>query len=98
MVTVEWIDRALHLTVDPGDRLLDAFDERPQIGMKFGCRSGHCGTCRVRVVEGTALVRPPDTSERETLRDLGASDGERLACQLRVDAPVGHLRLVTVSA
>jgi ferredoxin len=97
MVSVEWVDRSLELTVAPGDRLLDALDERPQIGMIFGCRSGHCGTCRVRVIEGLALVQPERPAERETLRGLGAHTEERLACQLRIDAIAGRVRLVSVS-
>ncbi len=97
MVTVEWIDRAMELSITAGDRLLDALDERPQTGMAFGCRSGHCGTCRVRIVEGIDLVRAAAPDERETLTALGAGADERLACQLRVDAEHGRLRIVTTA-
>ena len=46
----------------------------------FGCRTGICGTCLVRV-EGD--IPPPDRDEREMLDILAAELPQaRLACQL----------------
>jgi len=46
----------------------------------FGCRTGICGTCLVRV-EGPAL--PPDEDEREMIEVFAPDDPRaRLACQL----------------
>ncbi len=49
----------------------------------FGCRTGLCGTCVVRVVAEPGLLPAPDADEREIL-DLVAPDvaDARLACQL----------------
>ena len=48
----------------------------------FGCRTGICGTCLVRV-EGD--IPPPDRDEREMLDILAAELPQaRLACQLDV--------------
>lgn len=97
MVSVEWLNRPRQLSVAPGERLLDALDERPQMGVSFGCRSGHCGTCRVRVVEGAELMAVAEAHESETLLQLGAGAGERLACQMRINADAGRIRLAEVT-
>jgi len=68
--------------VPAGERLLDALDEQPAEEVAFACRGAHCGTCRVRVVEGADRVAPALARELETLAELGAEDGERLACQV----------------
>jgi ferredoxin len=49
----------------------------------FGCRTGICGTCLVRV-EGA--LSPPSDEERELLDMLAPGDrSARLACQLEVE-------------
>ena len=48
----------------------------------FGCRTGLCGTCLVRV---RGPVPAPDEDERELLEVLAPGDpSARLACQLRM--------------
>ncbi|MEZ5930649.1 MAG: adenylate/guanylate cyclase domain-containing protein [Alphaproteobacteria bacterium] len=44
---------------------------------------GRCSTCRVRVGEGAAHLPPPAEDELKVLKRIGATDGIRLACQLR---------------
>ncbi|MDB4968631.1 MAG: ferredoxin [Myxococcales bacterium] len=54
----------------------------------FGCRTGICGTCLVRV-EGE--LPPPSEEERELVEMLAPGDPQaRLACQLRL---VGDVRV-----
>lgn len=58
--------------------------------MLFGCRTGLCGTCLIRVeaIENGTL-HPPDADELEVLelaKHLG--DGLRLACQVRLTADI----------
>lgn len=51
----------------------------------FGCRTGICGTCVVRVVEGAEALPPPDEDEREILELFADGDEHaRLACQIDV--------------
>ena len=50
----------------------------------FGCRTGTCGTCRVRVESGGANLSPPDAEERDFLASIEALPDERLGCQCRV--------------
>mgnify|MGYP001382699949 CR=1 FL=1 len=40
-----------------------------------------CGTCRVRVLEGTSALSPVSDREKSRLAAAGAAPGERLACQ-----------------
>lgn len=56
--------------------------------LTFGCRTGSCGTCRVRVAEGLAHCSTPGAEERAFLLELGAPPDERLACQVRVNGDV----------
>ena len=54
----------------------------------FGCQTGSCGTCRVRVAEGLARCTAPGPEERDFLAGLGAPADHRLACQFRVNGDV----------
>jgi len=51
----------------------------------FGCRSGSCGTCRVRIREGLENASAPTPEERDYLANLGAPPDHRLACQVRAE-------------
>ena len=51
----------------------------------FGCGSGSCGTCRVRVVEGQENCSEPGREEKDFLRALEAPADHRLACQVCVN-------------
>ena len=59
----------------------------------FGCRSGSCGTCRVRVARGLEACSPPDAEERDFMQGLGAPSDQRLACRvkLRGDIAIEYL-------
>ena len=54
----------------------------------FGCRTGSCGTCRVRVAEGLEHCSDPGPEERDFLRGLDAPPDQRLACQVCVQGDV----------
>ena len=54
----------------------------------FGCRTGSCGTCRVRVAEGLANCSEPGPEERDFLKGLDAPPDQRLACQVTVHGDV----------
>ncbi|MFI5010872.1 MAG: adenylate/guanylate cyclase domain-containing protein [Hyphomicrobiales bacterium] len=53
-----------------------------------------CSTCRVRVLEHSAALSPPNDAEARTLRAIGAVSDIRLACQWRPTGAVTVLRLV----
>jgi ferredoxin len=53
--------------------------------LTFGCRSGSCGTCRVRIRSGLKNCSPVGTEERDFLQGLEAPPDHRLACQVRVE-------------
>ncbi|MEO0939085.1 MAG: adenylate/guanylate cyclase domain-containing protein [Pseudomonadota bacterium] len=49
---------------------------------------GRCTTCRVRIHAGAHTLPEPDTAEARSLKAVGAAPGQRLACQLRPEAPI----------
>ncbi len=61
----------------------------------FGCRTGSCGTCRVRVVEGLEQCSDPGPEERDFLKGLEAPADQRLACQVTIlgDVAIDYLGL-----
>jgi ferredoxin len=76
-----------------GGRLVDLCDDH-SAAVPFSCRSASCGTCRVDVVEGEALLEPPGDEELDVLDLFGDDPAKvRLACQLRVRPGEGRLRL-----
>jgi ferredoxin len=57
----------------------------------FGCRTGICGTCLVKV---TGNIAPPNLAERELLEILAPGDRQaRLACQIDLtsDLEIGEI-------
>lgn len=73
------------LQLKPGANLSEHLD----VGnspLLFGCRTGICGTCLVRV---TGDVAPPDDEEKELLEVLAPDDeNARLACQIVLTADI----------
>ncbi|MBE9174200.1 (2Fe-2S)-binding protein [Synechocystis salina LEGE 06155] len=52
----------------------------------FGCRTGLCGTCLVKVV---GKIPPPEAEERELLAILAPDDAQaRLACQIKLKGDI----------
>lgn len=86
-----WID------VPEGARLVDACDDA-RAPVELSCRAANCGTCRVEVVEGTALLEPAGPYERELLAREGAGRAHRLACQAVVRGGPGLVRLRWIGA
>jgi ferredoxin len=76
-----------------GGSLVDLCDDH-RAPVPFSCRSASCGTCRVDVLDGAELLEPPRGDELEVL-DLFGDDPahRRLACQARVRAGGGRLRV-----
>ncbi len=85
-------------TVDRPDtlRIIDMCDD---LGapVPFSCRSASCGTCRIDVLEGAALLEPPRDDELDVLELFGDDPARtRLACQARVLAGAGRIRVRVV--
>src|SRR5579885_2839649 len=51
-------DRPLSFSVAEGETILDA-GLRQHLALPFGCRSGGCASCRVRLVAGSVEYRLP---------------------------------------
>ena len=53
-----------------------------------------CSTCRVRIDNGSENIPTPQFAEVVTLASIGASEGVRLACQIRPTGPITVTRLL----
>ena len=71
------------VSVPRGSSVLEAsrMGQVPHVSLCGG--RGRCSTCRVRVMDGAAMLPPASVQERHTLARSGAGTGIRLACQLR---------------
>jgi ferredoxin len=52
--------------------------------LTFGCGSGSCGTCRIRVSRGLENCFSAGSEERDFLSSMDAPADHRLACQVCV--------------
>lgn len=75
-----------------GGELVDICD-RILAPIPFSCRSASCGTCHIDVLEGGDLLEPPNAEEADLLDILDGPPSSRLACQARVKAGPGFIRL-----
>jgi adenylate cyclase len=57
-----------------------------------------CTTCRIRVVNGLTTLPEPVGLEAAALSRIGATEGVRLACQLRPAADIAVMPLLTADA
>lgn len=66
----------------PGERLVDALDERGVLAFPTACRAASCGICLVQVRRGAEGLAPPDKDEASLLSWLRIAPEYRLGCQL----------------
>ncbi|TQS20817.1 2Fe-2S iron-sulfur cluster-binding protein [Microbispora sp. KK1-11] len=76
---VDFVRSGRSVTAVQGRPLLDAA-ESAEIDLEYGCRSGTCGDCRVRVVSGRLASPPSDALTGDEI-----AQGYTLACVSRVE-------------
>ena len=64
--------------VEDGEEMRDACEN---LGVKFSCRNGLCGTCMIDVLEGEENLSPLTEAEKLLKRD----GQNRLACQCKIE-------------
>lgn len=69
----------------PAGTSLQAIADASGADLTFGCRSGSCGTCRVRVLTGQDHCSAMASEERDYLAGIHAPADHRLACQVCVE-------------
>lgn len=85
--------RVVRIEAPEGGALIDMCDET-SAPVPFSCRSASCGTCRVEVLEGAALLEPAKPTGIEVLDVFGDDPARvRLACQTKVKAGAGVVRI-----
>jgi 2Fe-2S ferredoxin len=75
-----------------GGALVDIADDK-LLPIPFSCRSATCGTCHVEVLCGGEFLEDPLDDEAQLLEILRGPDGSRLACQARVKAGTGLVKI-----
>ena len=50
----------------------------------FACKSGSCGSCKVKVTQGMENLEAPDETEKSGLAIFGSDPSERLPCVCRI--------------
>ena len=86
------------VAVSPGTSLLEASRAAgiPHAAVCGG--RGRCSTCRVRVTRGADRLPPPSPGEARVLARIAASEGIRLACQVRPTHDVAIMPLLPAAA
>lgn len=66
----------------PDGSMLDILDGKTSI--LFACKSGSCGSCKVKVIEGAENLESPNELEEMGLATFGSDPNERLMCQCKI--------------
>ncbi len=70
-------------TVEVADgSLLAELDGKTSI--LFACKTGSCGSCKVKVLEGAENLEAPNELEEMGLATFGSDPSERLMCQCKI--------------
>ncbi|RNM05163.1 2Fe-2S iron-sulfur cluster-binding protein [Dickeya undicola] len=57
--------------------------------MKFGCKTGNCGICRVKILSGMENITSRTSKEKRLFKALEIEDPDiRLACQCKITGDV----------
>ncbi len=72
----------------PAGTALQEIAEAGGADLTFGCSTGSCGTCRIRVASGLEHCSPMGPEERDFLKGLNVPSDQRLACQLKVNGDI----------
>lgn len=90
---VEIMNDFLAINVIPGKTIQDIV-EASGSALPFGCRDGECGTCVVMIESGMEYMSEITEKEKAVLKTLNESNPKaRLACQMKVIAPNGLVRI-----
>ncbi|QIZ46166.1 2Fe-2S iron-sulfur cluster-binding protein [Dickeya zeae] len=57
--------------------------------MKFGCKTGNCGICRIKILSGMENITSRTSKEKRLFKALEIEDHDiRLACQCKITGDV----------
>ena len=81
------------INVHPGKTIQDIV-EASGSALPFGCRDGECGTCVIMIESGMEYMSEINDKEKAVLKTVGETSSKaRLACQMKVVAPNGLVRM-----
>lgn len=74
--------------VSTGTDLTTVQSLHAHVPLKFGCRTGQCGVCAIRIVEGAHNLTRKGPKEALTLSLKGLTEDYRLACQCALNGDI----------
>ena len=81
------------IEVESGKHLSESLDATNS-PILFGCRTGICGTCLIKVLDGQENITPPCDDEAEFLEIVAEGDKDmRLACKVVIDGNI-HIKYI----
>ena len=90
---VEIMNDFLAVNVKPGKTIQDIV-EAAGSALPFGCRDGECGTCVVSIESGMEFLTDMTDKEKTVMKMLNENSPKaRLACQMKIAHPNGHIRI-----
>ena len=75
------------IEVENKELLIDS-DDIFDTPITFGCRSGVCATCIVKIIEGEENLPAKSDEEKDILSTIAGKEDCRLACQLYLTGDV----------
>jgi ferredoxin len=89
-IHLEETEETVTIEIPKGSNLLEECKKR-HIEMEWGCVSGECGQCSVKILKGHDNVSEPTIEEIDFLQ-FRLDDDHRLGCQMQVfgDIEVDH--------
>jgi ferredoxin len=64
-----------------GQKQMQEVCDKGGLGVPFGCQTGICSTCLIKIKSGSENLNEMTEQEEFTLEARGAAENERLACQ-----------------
>lgn len=87
MANVTFLPEKQSFLVKKGTEFQHLLELYPSVPLKFGCRQGHCGACKIRITSGSHNISPKTKQEIKTIEKLGL-EGKRLACQCAINGDI----------
>ena len=74
------------IELNDGDKIKDAC---ARLEVPFGCHSGICGVCKIKILEGVENL----SELSQEGRDIGLNSNQRLACQTKIKSGVVKIEI-----
>ena len=89
MTEINFPDSNLRFKCSSGTDFLEFHRKNPNSPLRFGCQRGDCGTCAIKILEGSENLTKQSEQEKQVLRQKNLDvEQHRLACQCAFNGDV----------